>query len=69
MGFGSKISRKDSVETTNVCVIAVSFVFFQNNIYESKRRRKFWVKRQVTDSANIEQWLLARQKVTGRVCH
>ncbi len=36
---------------------------FQNNIYESKRRKKFWVKRQVTDSSNIEQWLLARQKV------
>ena len=36
---------------------------FQNNIYECKRKRQFWVKRQITDSANIEQWLLARQKV------
>ena len=35
----------------------------QNNIYECKRKRQFWVKRQITDSANIEQWLLARQKV------
>lgn len=35
----------------------------QNNIYECKRRRQFWVKRQITDSANIEQWLLQRQKV------
>lgn len=43
----------------------ICFVF-QSNIYESKRRRKFWVKRQVTDSANIEQWLLARQKVAGK---
>ena len=53
----------------NLCICNYSYpLFFQNNIYESKRRRKFWVKRQVTDSANIEQWLLARQKVTGRVC-
>jgi len=38
----------------------------QNNVYEWKKRRNFWAKRQVTDSsANIEQWLLARQKVGG----
>jgi len=41
------------------------FTALQNNIYECKRRRKFWVKRQVTDSANIEHWLLARQKLSG----
>jgi len=41
------------------------FAALQNNIYECKRRRKFWVKRQVTDSTNIEHWLLTRQKLSG----
>ena len=64
--YGTQISCSLSF-TIFVCNYSYP-LFFQNNIYESKRRRKFWVKRQVTDSANIEQWLLARQKVTGRVC-
>ena len=52
----------------SLCIIVFLFSYFslQNNIYECKRRRKFWVKRQVTDSTNIEHWLLTRQKLSGK---
>ena len=42
-----------------------SYSIFQNNIYDCKRKRKFWVtQKQVTDSTGIEQWLLSRQKIS-----
>ena len=58
----NKICNSSNVLGKNRKVNFHSFNF-QNNIYECKRKRQFWVKRQITDSANIEQWLLARQKV------
>ena len=62
---------KNDVETWSlgfkslVCKFLFFLFLFQNNIYDCKRKRKFWVaQKQVTDSTGIEQWLLSRQKIS-----